>query len=125
MDQVQQTVGVSSIQRMVVGQASSTTMIAEKSRREKTLDAAKGCVLKDRNSVYGGPEENFTKTAEILNAVLESKLKEKLTPTDVAMIQICLKMARLVKTPSHQDTWVDIAGYAACGSECAEKTANG
>jgi len=30
---------------------------------------------------------------------------------------IWVKMARLAKTPSHQDSWIDIAGYAGLGGE--------
>jgi hypothetical protein len=32
-----------------------------------------------------------------------------------------LKIARLKNSPNHRDSWVDIAGYAACGAECALK----
>jgi hypothetical protein len=30
-----------------------------------------------------------------------------------------LKVARLMHTPGHVDSWVDIAGYAACGADVA------
>ena len=30
-----------------------------------------------------------------------------------------LKIARVKYNPRHADSWVDIAGYAACGAECA------
>jgi hypothetical protein len=29
-------------------------------------------------------------------------------------------MARLLDNPSHRDSWVDIAGYAAVGAECVD-----
>jgi hypothetical protein len=30
-----------------------------------------------------------------------------------------LKIARLRANPTHRDSWVDLAGYAACGYEVA------
>ncbi|MFN7882545.1 MAG: DUF6378 domain-containing protein [bacterium] len=30
-------------------------------------------------------------------------------------------MARLKNSPNHRDSWVDLAGYAACGAECGLK----
>lgn len=30
-----------------------------------------------------------------------------------------VKLSRLMWTPAKRDSWVDIAGYAACGLECA------
>jgi hypothetical protein len=30
-----------------------------------------------------------------------------------------LKLARLENQPDHMDSWVDLAGYAACGAEIA------
>jgi len=38
----------------------------------------------------------------------------------VRMVYLCLlalKISRLVKTPSHTDSWVDICGYGALGAE--------
>jgi hypothetical protein len=34
------------------------------------------------------------------------------------MMMAGVKLARLSATPDHQDSWVDLAGYAATGSEC-------
>lgn len=87
--------------------------------RQKILHEAEICVMKNRNSVYGSPEDNFKNTADLINAQFSHKLKENFSPSDVAILMICLKMARLKTTPSHLDTWVDVAGYAACGAECA------
>ncbi|MBC8158976.1 MAG: hypothetical protein H8E94_06565, partial [Alphaproteobacteria bacterium] len=38
----------------------------------------------------------------------------KVTPAQVALCLIDLKMARLVHDPKHLDSIVDVAGYAAC-----------
>ena len=36
------------------------------------------------------------------------------TPAQVALCLIDLKLARLTRDPSHLDSIVDVAGYAAC-----------
>ena len=38
-----------------------------------------------------------------------------------AAMLILVKVARLSSSPWHRDNWVDIAGYAACGSEVRSK----
>jgi len=35
-----------------------------------------------------------------------------------------VKMARLAKNPNHQDSWVDIAGYAGLGGEIGSMDAS-
>jgi hypothetical protein len=44
---------------------------------------------------------------------------QTVTPEQVALAMTCLKVARLIETPDHEDSWVDIAGYGACGAEIA------
>ena len=39
----------------------------------------------------------------------------KLDSADVAAMSAMIKLARLAETPDHEDSWVDLAGYAACG----------
>jgi hypothetical protein len=34
---------------------------------------------------------------------------------------VAVKQARLIISPNHEDSWVDIAGYAALGGEKKEK----
>jgi len=43
-----------------------------------------------------------------------------LKPHDVALMMALLKIARLKGNPIHGDSWVDLAGYAACGAESSE-----
>jgi hypothetical protein len=80
------------------------------------LDAAAGCVLKDRQNQYGGPENNFERIAQMWNGYLGTN---SIKPWDVAAMMGMLKMARARFNPKHADNWVDMAGYAACGIECA------
>lgn len=87
--------------------------------REHVLDEAKKCVLKDRNSTYGKPEDNFRRIAELWTAYLGIRPKDvgaPITPTDVAQMMLLMKVARLAHNPTHKDSWVDAAGYIACGA---------
>lgn len=47
-----------------------------------------------------------------------------ITPEQVAMMMVQVKLARLMESPDHTDSWVDIAGYAWTGEKCAKETAN-
>lgn len=49
--------------------------------------------------------------------------ERQFTPHDVALAMICLKLSRITWTPGQMDSWVDIAGYAACGWECSVEEA--
>ena len=84
--------------------------------RKECLDAAAGCVLKDRQNQYGGPENNFERIAQMWNGYLGTN---SIKPWDVAAMMGMLKMARARFNPKYADNWVDLAGYAACGIECA------
>ncbi len=81
--------------------------------RESILDAARKAVMEDRNSTYGSPSQDFTRSAEIASIILEHKI----TAGQIAKIMIAVKLSRLTHTPDHFDSWADIAGYAAAGYE--------
>lgn len=80
--------------------------------RESVLDAAKRCVCGDREQDYGSPEDNFAVIAALWTAYTGTDI----TPKDVAMMMALLKIAR-AKAGSKLDTYIDLAGYAACGGE--------
>lgn len=96
-----------------------------KSPREEVLDAARDAVMRSRNNTYGPPNQDFSRTAAILNAMgfrfhtVNTQLF--ISADQVALIMIALKMSRSVWAPEHMDNWVDIAGYAACAWECVEE----
>lgn len=79
--------------------------------------------VKGRGLNYGKPEDNFQRIALIWNAHMVNRFGLEaapvLTPQDVSMMMILLKVARLQNSPEHHDSWVDVAGYAACGGEIA------
>jgi hypothetical protein len=80
--------------------------------RNDILAKAKDAV-KERGENYGKPSENFTITA----ALYEAHLAIPMTPFDVGALHILNKLARLHSDPTHVDSWVDIAGYAAVTCE--------
>jgi len=85
--------------------------------RKKILDAASVRVCGERNKNYGEPENNFG-----LIAKLWSDYKGvKISPVDVCMMMILLKIARIRTGKDTRDSFIDLAGYAACGGDIAEK----
>ena len=85
--------------------------------REEILDTAKDCVCGQREHDYGAPEDNFQTIANLCNAYLDKYLIADISATDVAMMMILLKTARIKNGGGTGDSFVDIAGYAACGGE--------
>lgn len=83
--------------------------------RQDILDEASKCVNVDRDADYGSPEDNFGRIASIWSVIFGHEV----TPHQVALCMVGVKVARLVNNPKSRDGWVDIAGYAACGAECA------
>ena len=95
-----------------------------KPRVEALREAAK-IITGDRDTQYGGPEENFGRIAKVWSMILGVDV----TREDVAMMMVGLKVARYANKSGFQgDTWIDIAGYAGCGYEVGmlelEKNAN-
>lgn len=79
--------------------------------RAHVLANAAQAVLSDRNKAYGDPEDNFLDIAELWAAYK----KVSFTRADVAAMMALMKIARLRTNPIHEDSWIDVAGYAACG----------
>ncbi len=67
-------------------------------------------VVEQRERIYGSPEALFAQIAARWSLVLGITV----TPAQVALCLIDLKLARLTRDPSHLDSIVDVAGYAAC-----------
>lgn len=81
--------------------------------RSETLIKANELVNGDRAKEYGPPSENFAKIAKMWSVIL----KQEVSLTQVTLCLIALKMTRLINSEMHEDSFVDIAGYAACGNE--------
>ena len=72
------------------------------------FDEALRAVNEKRGSVYGHPADDFARAAELKAAISgckDARIRH-------AMEMICAKLSRLVETPDHLDSWIDIAGYA-------------
>ena len=78
-----------------------------------------------RGNTYGTAEENFQRIANLMTAQLglveelpeSGCLTRPLTKEDVALLMIQVKASRLANMPTHEDSWVDIAGYVNCVSQ--------
>jgi hypothetical protein len=90
------------------------------SARESLLDEAKSLVCGDRNNSYGPPTQDFERSANALNAYgYRGPEGRQLKAHDIAILVMAVKLSRLMWSPAKRDSWVDLAGYAACGIECA------
>lgn len=78
------------------------------------LDTAAALVSVDRQATYGHPLTNHERIARLWTARLYEKLLPgvELEPEDVSALMRLAKEARLIQTPGHVDSLVDIAGYA-------------
>ncbi len=88
--------------------------------RAETLEKAKKCVCGERENEYGSPENNFKFIADLWTAYKGIKF----TAQDVAMMMALLKIARIRTGTGTDDSFVDLAGYAACGAEINHKLKN-
>ena len=90
--------------------------MGNEAREEMTLleqfDAAYAVVTTDRRNIYGDPEDTYRRVSTMRVAVdecLDPQIREILG-------MIIVKVARLIQTPDHLDSWVDLAGYSRCGA---------
>lgn len=83
--------------------------------RSAVLNCAREAVLHDRAATHGAPEDTFG----VLAALWSVRLGVMITPAQAAIMLIDLKTARAWGNPGHDDNWIDMAGYAACGASLA------
>lgn len=79
-----------------------------------------------RQADYGDKLQNFSQIAMLFQGTLATKLlpDAAITPEDVALLMIQVKIARLAKSPDHRDSILDIAGYAGCYDKLQEERMN-
>lgn len=75
--------------------------------RQSVLQKAQEIVA-ERGKTYGTPIGNYTKTAKLWSIILGHDV----TPEQVVQCMIGVKQIRLTETPGHEDSILDIAGYA-------------
>lgn len=91
--------------------------------RADILHAAEKCVCGQREQDYGTPEDNFETIAELWETYLRRACVDEaggvyIDANDVAIMMALLKIARIAAGGGKADSWIDLAGYAACGAEC-------
>lgn len=92
--------------------------------RSDVLRKAHDAITGDRNNAYGPPTQDFDRTAGVLNALGYRAPNGPLRSHDVAIMIAAVKLSRLMWTPDKEDSWIDLAGYAACGYECVVENRN-
>lgn len=87
----------------------------ERMKRKEILEEAARIVTGERQHQYGDAEDSFGLIGQLWTVYLDHLV----TAEDVALMMILLKVAREKGGKGKADSWVDIAGYAACGGEIA------
>lgn len=85
-------------------------------KRNEILEMATSCVCGNRELDYGSPEDNFSTIARLWTDYIGAT-NVSFTAQDVASMMILMKLARIKNGGGTGDSYVDIAGYAACGGE--------
>ena len=86
-------------------------------KRSEVLNTAESIVNGARNDNYGAPEDNFLTIARFWSVYLGIDINA----TNVSVMMALLKIARIKSCPNEPDSWVDLAGYSACGCEIATR----
>ena len=84
-------------------------------KRGEILKEAEHLTHGNRNSNYGEPLVNHQRIADIWSVILGVKVR----PDQVALCMVGVKIARLVETPQHTDSFIDGAAYFAIAGEIA------
>lgn len=83
--------------------------------RGEILDEAKRLTHGERDKNYGKPLINHTRIASLWSIFLE----QEITPAQVAICMGLVKVARLIESPDHLDSFLDAAAYFAIAGEIA------
>jgi len=76
-------------------------------KRKEVLEQAGNLISSKRAKIYGDAKLNHERIAQFWSVILEQ----------VYQCMIAVKMSRLINSPKHLDSWVDIVGYAALAGE--------
>ena len=101
--------------------------VGETITRASILDSAKAIVTGERERQYGKPEDNFRMIGNLWEIYLKARCLDSyggldILPEDVAMMMSLLKIARIASGNYKADSFIDLAGYAACAGECAKRS---
>ena len=90
----------------------------DKMKALDVLERAISLIHGQRAKDYGDAQASFQRMADLVNPIIK-KADGELTASDMAIVMIQVKIARLQESPDHVDSWTDIAGYAALGAQLA------
>lgn len=112
---------------MMVLSLATLILMRKKILMAKILHEADALINGQRQQDYGDKLENFSQIAMLWQGTLARKLAPgvSITPEDVALCMMQVKIARLAKSPDHRDSVMDVAGYAGCYDKFNEERANG
>jgi hypothetical protein len=69
--------------------------------------------LNERGQIYGSSRSNHERISELWTGYLG----DYISPMQVSMCMLLVKVSRLTETPNHQDSIKDLIGYAAIYNE--------
>ena len=81
--------------------------------RKDILEKAEKMINGPRAKDYGDAHENHERIAKMWSVLLEREV----TVAQAYQCMIAVKLSRLIETPDHEDSWLDICGYGALGGE--------
>jgi hypothetical protein len=88
-------------------------------KREQILTEAIRLTSTDRMEIYGEPLVNHQRIARLWQVILGTEI----SPAEVALCMVAVKIARLVETPNDADSFVDGAAYFAIAGELSNTLA--
>lgn len=88
--------------------------------KPNAVDQAVAIIYGDREKTYGSPDKNLKVIAGYWTVHLNASYGKNLclTVDDVCVMMMLLKQARLANSPKHEDSLVDLIGYAALKDRC-------
>ena len=82
-------------------------------KRAEILEKAEEMINGPRAKDYGDAYKNHERIAKMWSVLLEKEV----SVAQVYQCMIVVKLSRLIETPNHEDSYVDICGYSALASE--------
>ena len=86
-------------------------------KREEILQEAEKLINGNRAKDYGDAYENHERIAKMWSVLLDTDV----SVSQVYQCMVAVKLSRLIVSPEHEDSWVDICGYGALGGESPQK----
>ena len=87
-------------------------------QRSDILNKAKELVCGDRAKDYGDAYLNHKRIADLWSVILEKEI----SVSQVYQCMIAVKLGRLIHSPNHEDSAIDICGYGALLGESDGKS---